>query len=236
MHTILFIAAVIVSMLVVLIGAIAFELTGLEKSSAQFQALSCFTGTGFTTKESEQITVYPLRRKIAMFLMIVGNMGFVTMIAAFANSLNPRSFIFRFEPSYLPSFLPPALIILFNLAILAAAGYFLYRTAKNPVLVRSLGNRIRKYLLKKQYMRSVPFEELFITSTGYGVVRIDITAASPLLNKVIAQSPLSEQGVNVLALERHQEVIHNPPADTKIELNDRIVCFGKMEEMQSFAA
>ncbi len=235
MHTILFIAVVIVSMLVVMIGAIAFELTGLEKSSAQFQALSCFTGTGFTTKESEQITVYPLRRKIAMFLMIIGNAGFVTMIAAFANSLNPRTFLVKFEPSYLPSFLPPALIILFNLAILGAAGYFIYKTSMNHALIKSLGNRIRKYLLKKRYMKPAPFEELFITSTGYGVVRIDITHASPLLNKVISQSPLSELGVNVLALERHSEVIHNPPVDTKIDLNDRIVCFGKMEDMQSFA-
>ncbi len=234
MHTILFIAVIIVSILVVMIGAIAFELTGLERSSSQFQALSCFTGTGFTTKESEQITLYPLRRRIAMFLMIIGNAGFVTMIAAFANSLNPQSFLFNFAPSYLPSFLPPVLIILLNLAILGVAGYFIYKTATNAALIKGLGNRIRKYLLKKKYMKSVPFEELFITSTGYGVARIDITPASPLLNKAISQSLLSEHRVNVLALERQHEVIHNPPADTTIDLNDRIFCFGKMEDMQSF--
>lgn len=234
MHTILFIAVIIVSILVVMIGAIAFELTGLERSSSQFQALSCFTGTGFTTKESEQITLYPLRRRIAMFLMIIGNAGFVTMIAAFANSLNPQSFLFNFAPLYLPSFLPPVLIILLNLAILGVAGYFIYKTATNAALIKGLGNRIRKYLLKKKYMKSVPFEELFITSTGYGVARIDITPASPLLNKAISQSLLSEHRVNVLALERQHEVIHNPPADTTIDLNDRIFCFGKMEDMQSF--
>jgi Trk-type K+ transport system membrane component len=235
MHTILFVAVVVVSMLVVMIGAIAFELTGLEKSSAQFQALSCFTGTGFTTKESEQITIYPLRRRIAMFLMIFGNMGFVTMIAAFANSLNPHSFLLKFEPSYLPYLLPPMLIILFNLAVLGAAGYFIYKTATNAALIKNLRERIRRYLLKKKYMKPAPFEELFITSTGYGVVRIDITPESPLQNKAISHSPLSDCGVNVLALERNDEVVPNPPSDTKLDLNDRIVCFGRMEDMQRFA-
>lgn len=235
MHTILFIAAIVVSIMVVLIGAIAFELTGLERSSAQFQALSCFTGTGFTTKESEQITLYPLRRRIAMFLMIIGNAGFVTMIAAFANSLNPQSFLFNFAPSYLPSFLPPVLILLLNLAILGAAGYFIYKTATNAALIKNIGDRIRKHLLKKQYMKPATFQELFITSSGYGVVLIDITPSSTLLDRTISQSPLSERGVNVLAIERDSEVIPNPSADTKIDLHDRIVCFGKPEDMQSFA-
>lgn len=234
MHTILFIAAVAVSILVVLIGAIAFELTGLEKSSAQFQALSCFTGTGFTTKESEQITLYPLRRRIAMFLMIIGNAGIVAMIATFANSLNPQSFLFNFAPPYLPSFLPPVLIVLLNLALLGAAGYFIYKTATNAALIRSLGERIRKYLLKKQYMKPSTFQELFITSTGYGVVLIDITDASPLLNKALSQSPISERGINVLALERGSEVVPNPRPETTIHLNDRIVCFGRTEDIQSF--
>ena len=48
----LFILALISSFIVVRIGAIAFQLTGLEWSLAKFQALSCFSGTGFTTKEA----------------------------------------------------------------------------------------------------------------------------------------------------------------------------------------
>ena len=51
---VLFILALIVSFIVVRIGAIAFQLTGLEWSLAKFQALSCFSGTGFTTKDQRQ--------------------------------------------------------------------------------------------------------------------------------------------------------------------------------------
>ena len=53
MNILLFLATLIVSVIAVRIGAVAFNLTGLEWKAAKFQALSCFTGTGFTTRESE---------------------------------------------------------------------------------------------------------------------------------------------------------------------------------------
>ena len=57
----LVIAAVLVSALVVRIGAVAFEMTGLEKEKAGFQALSCFSGTGFTSREAELRCGSPLQ-------------------------------------------------------------------------------------------------------------------------------------------------------------------------------
>ncbi|MHC4256266.1 MAG: TrkA C-terminal domain-containing protein, partial [Planctomycetota bacterium] len=61
----LFIIVLVVSFIAVRIGAIAFQLTGLNWELAKFQALSCFTGTGFTTRESELIVGHGQRRKIA---------------------------------------------------------------------------------------------------------------------------------------------------------------------------
>jgi hypothetical protein len=65
MNLLIFIIILIVSFIIVRIGAIAFTMTGLEWSLATFQSLSCFTGTGFTTKEAELITGHPQRRRIA---------------------------------------------------------------------------------------------------------------------------------------------------------------------------
>jgi len=56
MSVMLFIVVLIASFIIVRIGAVAFQLTGLEWSLAKFQSLSCFSGTGFTTKEAELIT------------------------------------------------------------------------------------------------------------------------------------------------------------------------------------
>jgi len=43
--------AILISFIVVRIGGLALQLTGMESDVARFQALSAFTGTGFTTKE-----------------------------------------------------------------------------------------------------------------------------------------------------------------------------------------
>ncbi len=56
MNLLLFITVLVISFIIVRVGAIAFQLTGLEWSLAKFQVLSCFTATGFTTKEAELIT------------------------------------------------------------------------------------------------------------------------------------------------------------------------------------
>ena len=90
MNILLFIVALIVSIGVVRIGAVAFNLTGLEWSTAKFQALSCFSGTGFTTREAELVIASPRRRRIATYLIIIGHAGLVAMVATFANSLRPK--------------------------------------------------------------------------------------------------------------------------------------------------
>ena len=80
MNLLLFIIVLSVSFIVVRIGAIAFQLTGLDWSLAKFQALSCFSGTGFTTKESELVVGNSQRRKIASVLMVLGNAGIVKVM------------------------------------------------------------------------------------------------------------------------------------------------------------
>jgi len=74
---------IIISYCIVRSGAIALEMTGVSIQIARFQALSAFTGTGFTTQETERIVNHPIRRKIISFLMILGNAGIVSIIGAF---------------------------------------------------------------------------------------------------------------------------------------------------------
>ena len=47
MNLLFFIIILIISVVVVKIGCIAFELTRVNGTQAVFQAISCFTGTGF---------------------------------------------------------------------------------------------------------------------------------------------------------------------------------------------
>lgn len=72
---------ILLSVIVVRVGAVALELTGLSKEVASFQAQSAFSGVGFTTQESELIVNHPLRRRIIRILIMLGSAGFTTAIA-----------------------------------------------------------------------------------------------------------------------------------------------------------
>ena len=82
---------IIASIIIVRVGAVALELTGLSKEIADFQSLSAFSRTGVTTREAELIVSHPRRRGIVSALMILGNAGIVAMIAAFVSTLGSRS-------------------------------------------------------------------------------------------------------------------------------------------------
>jgi len=71
------------SLLITRIATIALTYTGLSRQSAKFQARSAFTGVGFTTSESEKVVNHPVRRRILLLMMLVGNAGIVTVIATF---------------------------------------------------------------------------------------------------------------------------------------------------------
>ena len=70
MHIVLLLIFICVIYIIVIMGGLALQFTGVEKVRAQFQALSAFSGTGFTTKEAETVVNHPRRRKIIMGLMI----------------------------------------------------------------------------------------------------------------------------------------------------------------------
>ena len=70
------------SMLIVRIGSVALMMTGLSRDAASFQALSAFSGAGFTTGESELVTETPERRRIVALLIRAGSVGAVTVISS----------------------------------------------------------------------------------------------------------------------------------------------------------
>jgi hypothetical protein len=231
---ILFILTLIISFVVVRIGAIAFQLTGLEWSLAKFQALSCFSGTGFTTKESELITGDKQRRKIASILIILGNAGLVIMIATLAGSLVPQETILsKLSESFLPFEIKPDLVKWVNLAIIIAVVYGIYRIFTYEKFVRKMTTLLRKKIIKKEIFQKVSFEELLLATGGYGISRITVSSGSPILNKTLAKSQLREYDITVLATVRGGETIPNPQANMKILLSDELICFGKLENIKN---
>lgn len=225
----LFILVLVVSFVVVRIGAIAFQLTGLEWSLAKFQALSCFTGTGFTTREAELITCSRQRRRIASILIVLGHAGLVILIATFANSLIPQESVFqRISEPILPFETPDSLIIWMNLIIIVVAVYIIYRLFSNEKVAKRLTNFLRRKVIRREIFKRVTFEELMIATGGYGITRIQAGRGCPVLNKTLAEAELRKLDITVLAILRGERTIPNPRADAQILLGDELICFGKL--------
>ncbi|UCE99177.1 MAG: hypothetical protein JSV82_08385 [Planctomycetota bacterium] len=229
MNLLLFISLIIVSFIAVRIGAIAFQLTGLEWSLAKFQALSCFTGTGFTTKEAELITSDKRRRRIASVLIVLGHAGLVTMIATFANTLRPPII----EIPLLSDFVSPGVMPWINLTVIAVAIYVIYKVFTNTKFARKFTNALRKRIVKRDIIKSVSFEELLVATGGYGVSRVAVDGGSSILEKKLSESQLRKSDITVLAIIRADTTIPNPSANTKIILGDELVCFGKLENIRN---
>lgn len=70
-------------------------------------------------------------------------------------------------------------------------------------------------------------------STGYGVAELVVHANADLVGKTMRESGLRERDITVLTLHRGTVVIPNPKRDAVLEAGDRLLCFGKLEEMRS---
>jgi ribosomal protein S6--L-glutamate ligase len=70
-------------------------------------------------------------------------------------------------------------------------------------------------------------------STGYGVAEIIVHAGSDMVGKKLGESGLDDRDITVLTLHRGTQVIPNPRNKTVLEGEDRLLCFGMLEEMRS---
>jgi ribosomal protein S6--L-glutamate ligase len=85
--------------------------------------------------------------------------------------------------------------------------------------------------------RQVSFPELDVrqrlsVSASYGVTELQLGEKSDLVGRTIAESGLRDRDIVVLTLQRGYSVIPNPKGTRVLEIDDRLLCFGKLEAMR----
>ena len=231
MNLLLFLVMFLISFTIVRIGAVALELTGLEWGLAKFQALSLFTGTGFTTRESELIAKHPQRRKIASTLMILGFSGIVTLIATFANVMKTNLHIDPYKVPFVNVQIPHRYMPAINLIIIIITLYIFYKLFSHTKVATKFTDFIKSQLLKRGIVKPVTFEILLPLAEEYVVACIEIGQDSSLLNESIAESKLDSHGITLLAVERNEKIIPSPAPESKIHIDDKLICFGKLSNL-----
>ncbi|GEB16840.1 RimK family alpha-L-glutamate ligase [Pimelobacter simplex] len=79
----------------------------------------------------------------------------------------------------------------------------------------------------------IDVRERLSVSTGYGVAELVVHGDADLVGKTLGESGLRERDMTVLTLHRGTLVIPNPYDRHVLQAEDRLLCFGKLEEMRS---
>ena len=203
--------AILISFIVVSVGGLALQLTGIESEVARFQALSAFSGTGFTTTEAERIVQHRTRRRIVTILIILGNAGLVTIIATMVATFTQVTGYGWFFA---------------RLGIIIISILVLYRL----VIGSRFGNRflqlVRKPLIKRILRETPTYEEIFNAGKGWGVSLITIKEESKKAGLSLSELVGGEDLI-ILTLEAADDFISRPDVGEKVNVGDRLLVYGR---------
>lgn len=211
--------AILVSMMIVRAGAIALAMTGISYNRAKFQALSAFTGTGFTTREAELVVNHPTRRRIVSWMMILGNAGIVTLIIT-----TTTSFVST-DIEILP----------LSIAVLVVGVIFLYFLATRTGLTRKWEEFVERRLGETTLFEEGCVDELLHLIEGYGLVKLTLRSESPLVGKSIGDTGIPESGFRILGIEQGHDWIAAPRARQVLQEGDRLVIYGQLDALRRLA-
>jgi Trk K+ transport system NAD-binding subunit len=209
---------VAISLLIVRAGAIALMMTGMSFDTAKFQALSAFSGTGFTTREAERVVNNPRRRKIVSMLMVLGNAGIVTVIVTATSSFA------RVQ----------GLQIGLNLLVLFGGLALIILGARHAPIVRRWEIFAHERLSRLRIFReqAVVDEVLHITES-YGVVRVRVAEDSRLAGKTISDINDQIEHAVILGFERGKEWVPTPGLHRTVEKDDYLVIYGELANIEA---
>ncbi len=205
--------ALIISLLITRIATVALTLTGLSQQSARFQARSAFTGVGFTTTEAEKVVNHPVRRRILMLLMLLGNVGIVTVIA---------SIILTFVDS------TGGIAWYWSLLWLTLGLGFIWIVATSQWLDQRLSVLIGWALKRWAKMDVRDYAAVLHLSGDYGVMELQVEAEDWLAEKRLADLDLPDEGVLVLGIRRLDGTyVGAPKGPTRIKADDTLLLYGR---------
>ena len=208
-----------ISTILVRIASTIMRLTGLPDYVARFQSLSAMTGTGFTTRESELIVNYPIRRRVLMTLMIIGNIGLVSVVSTFVvafSEIGPERASVVQQVFWFTAALAVNFLVIVNPVVDGLLCRFL-----SWVLVRTTN------LGKRRFVRLLSLEDDMTIAEHHLRLRHSIMIGD-LIPEHIDLSVIMIRGAET----KHPSHLGD---EMEIEPFETAICFGKEDMHRSFA-
>jgi len=204
-------------LLITKIAASAMVYTGVSREMARFQARSAFTGVGFTTSETENMVGHPVRRRIIMTLMLLGNAGFVSAIASMIPILSNAG----------------SASGLGQLGILILGVLTLWLVSRSRwldyVIMRATGYAMQRFTRMDLY----DYTGLLHFSEGYAVGEIRTGPNHWLTGHNLIDLQLKDEGVQVLGIQReNKEYVPTPKGTTFIRSGDVVIVYGRHDQIE----
>lgn len=200
------------------VATVALVSTGMSDEIAAFQARSALMGVGYTTRESEQIVNHPVRRRIVLWLMTLGNAGIITGVA---------SLMLGFTGS-------DSAQTLTRTALLVGGLVALVLMISSPRLHRVQTRAIRWALTKFTSVENRDLAPLLRFSHDFTVSELYARDGDWIVGRPFSELHLSREGIAVLAIHRADGTFHGAPhGGTIAHPGDTLIAYGKLENLAS---
>lgn len=215
---ILLVVVALVSLLITRVATIALTVTGMARPAARFQARSALTGVGFTTSESESVANHPVRRRIIMALMLVGNLGLTTavagLLAGFLGADNTRQALLR-------------------TGLLVGGLALVYALSMSQTVDRHLSRLAGRALLRFTDLDVRDYAALLRVSGEYQVQEMMARAEGWLAGRKLGDLRLRDEGVVVLGIARADGTYLGVPGkDTEVHPGDTLILYGRARSFE----
>lgn len=219
---ILFMAIVVIYVALISLFSTLFQITGLAKEKARFQAISLLTGVGFTTAESEIVTSNKTRRRLAIVCMFVGHLLSIVILSLIVDA------IAMFDLAHLQN--SWQILLISFVAFVVVLLVFNLPFVKRPInhLIKKIGFVL---YYKKSKENILTLMDSYDKESIYQVV-INVVPEA-LKDKTLFKSKLKEDyNINVMLIRRDHRNI-NITKNTIIQEGDRVVVFGSSQNIQT---
>lgn len=208
---------VAISLLITRVATVVLTATGLSQQSARFQARSAFTGSGFTTSESEKVVDHPVRRRVIMWLMLLGNVGIVATASSAILGLRSGG--------------------------IAATGWrvlelvvgllLLVYVSRSKWVDRRLTRLISRLLHQYTDLPTRDHDSLLELPASYAVVELAVRDGDWVAGRRLAELDLAAEGLIVLGVTRaegrYDGVVRG---GTEVRAGDLLVVYGEMGRLR----
>ena len=210
--------------------SVAFKLTGLASKKVRFQVASLFTGSGFTTNESELIVDDERRRKIAIVCMYTGHVFSVVFMGLLTNVLISIATITNSNSPV------PETKLWYYIVFYVSLGLFLFVLfLKIPPINRRFQSLLEKIAIntssKKKNTNIITVLDLYGKNAIAEVVLNNIPEFAQ--EKTLYEMALTKKYfINVLSIKRGKRILE-VTKDTMFNKRDVLVIYGSTRDIKA---